>query len=88
MADCKNISDQSDDGNLGEMTRKISDLKLKEIADDLASSYILVDIGANLTNSKYARDLDSVIDRAKDAGMFIVQSAILHRQSMLSNISR
>lgn len=29
---------------------------------------IVVDIGANLTNKKYHRDLDSVIQRAKDAG--------------------
>jgi TatD DNase family protein len=32
-------------------------------------NYIIVDIGANLTNKKYGRDLDSVIQRAKDAGM-------------------
>lgn len=31
-------------------------------------NYILVDIGANLTNKKFARDLDSVIQRAKQAG--------------------
>lgn len=30
---------------------------------------IVVDIGANLTNKKYSRDLDSVIQRAKDAGI-------------------
>lgn len=30
---------------------------------------IVIDIGANLTNKKYSRDLDSVIQRAKDAGM-------------------
>lgn len=29
---------------------------------------IVVDVGANLTNKKYSRDLDSVIQRAKDAG--------------------
>ncbi|KAJ9579557.1 hypothetical protein L9F63_004742 [Diploptera punctata] len=32
-------------------------------------NYIIVDIGANLTNKKYGRDLDSVIQRAKDAGV-------------------
>lgn len=31
---------------------------------------IVVDIGANLTNKKYSRDLESVIQRAKDAGLF------------------
>lgn len=29
---------------------------------------IVVDVGANLTNKKYQRDLDSVVQRAKDAG--------------------
>ncbi|XP_057670689.1 3'-5' ssDNA/RNA exonuclease TatD [Diorhabda carinulata] len=32
-------------------------------------NYILIDIGANLTNKKYSRDLDSVIQRAKDSGV-------------------
>ncbi|XP_011260025.1 uncharacterized protein LOC105253604 [Camponotus floridanus] len=32
-------------------------------------NYIIVDVGANLTNKKYSRDLDSVIQRAKDAGV-------------------
>lgn len=32
-------------------------------------NYILVDIGAHLTNKKYGKDLDSVIQRAKDAGV-------------------
>ena len=29
---------------------------------------IVIDVGANLTNKKYSRDLDSVVQRAKDAG--------------------
>lgn len=32
---------------------------------------IVIDAGANLTNKKYSRDLDSVIQRAKDAGKLI-----------------
>lgn len=32
---------------------------------------IVIDIGANLTNKKYSRDLDSVIQRAKDAGTYV-----------------
>ncbi|XP_045476862.1 3'-5' ssDNA/RNA exonuclease TatD [Harmonia axyridis] len=32
-------------------------------------NYILIDIGANLTNKKYSRDLDAVIQRAKDSGV-------------------
>lgn len=31
-------------------------------------NYILIDVGANLTNKKYGRDLDSVIQRARDSG--------------------
>lgn len=29
---------------------------------------ILIDVGANLTNKKYSRDLDAVIQRAQDSG--------------------
>ena len=32
-------------------------------------NYIIVDVGANLTNKKFARDLDTVVQRAKDAGV-------------------
>lgn len=32
---------------------------------------IVVDVGANLTNKKYSRDLDSVVQRAKDSGKSI-----------------
>ena len=31
-------------------------------------NYIIIDVGANLTNKKFSRDLDSVIQRARDAG--------------------
>lgn len=34
-------------------------------------NYILIDIGAYLAHKKYSRDLDSVIQRAKDAGNFV-----------------
>lgn len=39
--------------------------------NDMKSCYenlIVIDAGANLTNKKYSRDLDSVVQRAKDAG--------------------
>jgi TatD DNase family protein len=36
---------------------------------DNSDSYILVDIGANLTNKKYSRDVDSVVQRAKEVGI-------------------
>lgn len=32
---------------------------------------IVIDVGANLTNKKYSRDLDSVVQRARDAGSLI-----------------
>lgn len=34
-----------------------------------SENYIIVDIGANLTNKKFTRDLDSVVARARDAGV-------------------
>lgn len=44
-----------------------------QISEELKGCYenlIVIDIGANLTNKKYGRDLDSVLQRAKDAGTF------------------
>jgi len=38
-------------------------------AMDHLKNYIIVDIGANLTNKKFSRDLDQVIQRARDAGV-------------------
>lgn len=39
--------------------------------DDMKHCYenlILIDVGANLTNKKYSRDLDAVVQRAQDSG--------------------
>lgn len=36
--------------------------------EECYENLIVIDVGANLTNKKYSRDLDSVIQRAKDAG--------------------
>lgn len=36
---------------------------------DLDGRYFIVDIGANLTNKKFARDLSAVVQRAKDSGL-------------------
>jgi hypothetical protein len=70
MAENGGASNTSGTGPAAErVTQQISDLKLKEIEEEVTSSFVVIDIGANLTSSKYARDLDSVIDRAKDAGM-------------------
>lgn len=44
-----------------------------QISEELKGCYenlIVIDIGANLTNKKYGRDLDSVVQRAKDAGWY------------------
>ena len=41
----------------------------KEAMLDKLSNYIIVDIGANLTNKKFSRDLDQVIQRAREAGV-------------------
>jgi len=38
-------------------------------SDHDTTSYILVDIGANLSNKKFSRDVDSVIQRAKEVGV-------------------
>lgn len=40
----------------------------KTTMEQCYENYILVDVGANLTNKKYSRDLDLVIQRAKDSG--------------------
>jgi len=47
---------------------------------DKLSNYIIVDIGANLTNKKFSRDLDQVIQRATDAGVskIMVTGTSLH----------
>lgn len=47
---------------------------LDGLEDDMGAlhtseNYIIVDIGANLTNKKFTRDLDSVVGRARDAGV-------------------
>jgi len=44
------------------------------------SAYILIDIGANLTNKKFSRDLEAVVRRAKDAGVqkIIVTGTSIH----------
>lgn len=44
--------------------------------DDMTHCFenlIVIDVGCNLTNKKYSRDLDSVIQRAKDSGTHLIQ---------------
>ena len=41
-----------------------------DLTSEVNENYVIVDIGANLTNKKFTRDLDSVVCRAQDAGLF------------------
>ena len=45
------------------VTRDFSQLTL-----DIAGHYLLIDIGANLANRKFSKDLDAVLQRARDVG--------------------
>lgn len=43
----------------------------ESVSDNMKHCYenlILIDAGANLTNKKYSRDLDAVVQRAQDSG--------------------
>ncbi|CAL8103957.1 unnamed protein product [Orchesella dallaii] len=40
-----------------------------ENGNEVDSNYILIDIGANLTNKKFSRDVDAVVQRAKESGV-------------------
>lgn len=52
------------------MAAQISEDKtdVQENMETFYENYILIDVGANLTNKKFSRDLDSVVRRAKDSG--------------------
>jgi len=54
------------------------------------SNYIIVDIGANLTNKKFSRDLDQVIQRATDAGVtkIMVTGTSLHSTKEALRLTR
>lgn len=51
--------------NVNDCNKSERQTKMEECYENL----IVVDVGANLTNKKYSRDLDSVVQRAKDAGI-------------------
>jgi len=57
---------------------------------DKLSNYIIVDIGANLTNKKFSRDLDQVIKRATDAGVskIMVTGTSLHSTKEALRLTR
>ncbi|CAL1272258.1 unnamed protein product [Larinioides sclopetarius] len=42
---------------------------LAEALEDLSGQYFITDVSANLTNKKFARDVDGVIERAQSAGV-------------------
>ena len=56
--------------SLSENTRKLVSQDFSRMKFDLNMNghYLLIDIGANLTNRKYAKDLDQVLERARDVG--------------------
>lgn len=39
------------------------------LLDSIDQHYLMIDVGANLTNKKYQRDLDTVVQRAQEAGV-------------------
>lgn len=53
-------SSSSDNSNINNDLTKLS---------TCFDNYVLIDVGANLTNRKFSRDLESVVQRAKDAGV-------------------
>ncbi|XP_071450628.1 3'-5' ssDNA/RNA exonuclease TatD [Hetaerina americana] len=55
----------SKDANLMTESKENSETSMHRCYEN----YVIVDVGANLTNKKFSRDLDSVIQRAKDAGV-------------------
>ncbi|EDW85141.2 3'-5' ssDNA/RNA exonuclease TatD [Drosophila tropicalis] len=56
--------------------------ELQEQLEHCFENLIVIDVGANLTNKKYSRDLDSVVQRARDAG---VQKLMVHGTSVKSS---
>lgn len=50
----------------------MADCNISEEMKHCYENLIVIDAGANLTNKKYSRDLDSVIQRAKDSGIICV----------------
>uniref|UniRef100_A0A2P2I2S0 Deoxyribonuclease TATDN1 n=1 Tax=Hirondellea gigas TaxID=1518452 RepID=A0A2P2I2S0_9CRUS len=53
-------------------------------------TYVIVDIGANLTNKKFSRDLDSVVSRAQDAGVskIMVSGTNIHSSKEALRLTR
>jgi len=54
-----------------------------ENGSEVDSNYILIDIGANLTNKKFSRDVDAVVQRAKESG---VQKIMVKKFCILNEV--
>lgn len=54
----------------------MADSNISDAMKECYENLIVIDAGANLTNKKYSRDLDSVVQRAKDAGQLRVSDKL------------
>lgn len=54
---------------LSQNVRDLVSQDFTELSLDIDGHYLLIDIGANLTNRKFARDLESILQRAHDVGV-------------------
>jgi len=43
--------------------------KVPDSVGENYDNYLLIDVGSNMANKKFNRDLESVLQRAKDSGM-------------------
>lgn len=55
----------------------MADSNISDAMKQCYENLIVIDAGANLTNKKYSRDLDSVVQRAKDAGQLCVSDVLV-----------
>jgi len=46
-----------------------STVKVQDPIRENYDNYLLIDVGSNMVNKKFSRDLESVLQRAKDSGM-------------------
>lgn len=73
-----------------QMFEDLNVVETKAILQSLDGQYFLVDICANLTNKKFARDVDSVVQRSKDAGVkkIIVSSSSIQSSKEALRLTR
>lgn len=68
MSELEATSDDS--SSIANKSKVLSDDELMKHLGIDDGRYLLIDIGANLINKKFSRDLDAVIQRANDSGIF------------------